>query len=69
MKDLRDLILLVSFLALSMIRLTKRDVDYAIGQAMERVGPEVGDLLEAPAMTEEEMEAAEQEEEIDGYGE
>lgn len=75
MKDLRDLILGLSLLAVLTIRLTKiilidsTDIDDAIDQAKRRVGPELGELLEAPAMTEEEMEAAEQEEETDASGE
>jgi hypothetical protein len=43
------------------VRITENDVRKAIEEARERVGPEFAELLTAPAMTEEEMDALEQE--------
>lgn len=40
------------------VRITEGDVAKAIQEARERVGPEVAELMTAPAMTEEEMEEA-----------
>lgn len=58
---LRDVLFGISLVALLAIQITKKEIDEAIEQAKERVGPELGELLEAPAMTEEEMDAADEE--------
>ena len=42
------------------VKITKNDVERAIEEARERVGPEFAELLTAPAMTEEEMDAVDQ---------
>ena len=41
------------------VKITKDDVERAIEEARQRVGPEFAELLTAPAMTEEEMDAIE----------
>jgi len=46
-------------------KLTKGDVRRAIEEARERVGPELAELLIAPAMTEEEMDGIETEDEAE----
>jgi hypothetical protein len=47
------------------VRITKDDVRRAIEEARERVGPELAELLTAPTMTEEEMDAIETEDEAE----
>jgi len=41
------------------VKITKDDVERAIEEARQRVGDEFAELLEAPAMTQEEMDAVE----------
>ena len=41
------------------VRITEADVSKAIEEARQRVGPELAELLAAPAMTDEEMDELE----------
>lgn len=62
---LSAIVIILSALIIAVVRITKKDIDDAVEQAKKRVGVELGELLEAPLMTEEEMDAAEQQEVAD----
>ena len=47
------------------VRITQEDIDKAIQQVKRRVGKESAELLTAPAMTDEEMDALEEDPEED----
>jgi hypothetical protein len=57
---LRSLLTVLSAAAGGGTRISRKDVERAIQDARERVGPEFAELLTAPTMTEEEMDEAEE---------